>query len=624
MTTNNTNRWMTIPEGFSAPEMVWFKLETTVDKDGILNFEFSADETCQIFLDGKLAACGPGHSAENYWLKQKCSLTASPGKHLLTARVLALGKFSAQNQLSVRNGFYCTLEGDWQCQRAEDISYAAPWPDWGAYARLSIGEKYNFAAQSGEGSWMPVEYYDDPRELYDSMLPQLIREEVVPQSISDGVITFADYECLWSTWHFSGTGTISISWHETGYLTGVFNHHNLKGEKGRRDGKFFVGDPDTFSVNGKCSFTDIQWRAGRYAKITCTGTAKVEKMEFRHTGYPFDYTFDMDDIPEKYRPAMQMAKRTLESCSHDLFMDCPYYERLMYIGDARIEALCAYAAADDSVIARKALKLFSLSQMKDGAILSRYPAKVEQMIPSFVEIFILSLHDFMMWTNDREFVLEILPAARSAADYLISCRKEDGLLYPPGWNFIDWQWPLRGIPYGSENGTNSILNLLAALALRQLARLEEYCGCEDNAASRIQQSDELFQYVQEIYFDQTTGLFADDTEHKFYSEHAQVLAMLIRDLPDLWDKMKNVQKMTTCGIYFSNYYLEAARLYNRIGEFENRMERWCELTDLGLKTLPEEFTMPRSDCHAWSSHILYHWLCHNGKAVPKCRMNFKY
>ena len=37
-----------------------------------------------------------------------------------------------------------------------------------------------------------------------------------------------------------------------------------------------------------------------------------------------------------------------------------------------------------------------------------------------------------------------------------------------------------------------------------------------------------------------------------------------------------------------------------------RLEQWYELENLGLKTLPEEFCFPRSDCHAWSSHILYH------------------
>lgn len=615
---------MTVPGGFNTPEMAWFKLETCVDETGVLEFEFSADETCQIFLDGVLAAYGPGHSAAKYWLKQKCSLKTSPGKHLLTVRVLALGKFSAQNQISVRNGFYCTLQGNWRCQKVSYITYAAPWPDWGVYARFKTGENFNYAAGSGAGEWMPVEYFDDTRTLHDSMLPQLIHGTVTPESVTDGLVKFDDYECLWSTWHFSGKGTVSIRWCETGYLSRVFSHHNLKGEKGRRDGKFFIGNPDTFTIDGECSFTDIQWRAGRYAQISCTGSAKVEKMEFRRTGYPFAYTFEMNDIPEKYRPAMQMAKRTLECCSHDLFMDCPYYERLMYIGDARMEALCTYAAANNSVIARKALKLFAMSQQENGTILSRFPAKVEQMIPSFVEIFILMLHDFMMWNDDRDFVQEILPAARKAADYLISCRKDDGLLYPPGWNFIDWIWPQRGIPYGSDCGTNSIINLLAVLALKQLARLEEYCNCDDAAALRMQQSEELFKTTQEIYFDKDTGLFSDDKEHKFYSEHAQVLAMLSHDLPDLWDNMPKIPKLTACGIYFSSYYLEAARLYGKTELFEKRMEQWCDLAELGLKTLPEEFTMPRSDCHAWGSHILYHWLCLAGKAEPKCKMDFKY
>ena len=56
------------------------------------------------------------------------------------------------------------------------------------------------------------------------------------------------------------------------------------------------------------------------------------------------------------------------------------------------------------------------------------------------------------------------------------------------------------------------------------------------------------------------------------------------------------------------HYLEACRRCGLDGLAEKRISKWKALQDEGLTTLPEEFQNPRSDCHAWSSHILYHFI----------------
>lgn len=63
--------------------------------------------------------------------------------------------------------------------------------------------------------------------------------------------------------------------------------------------------------------------------------------------------------------------------------------------------------------------------------------------------------------------------------------------------------------------------------------------------------------------------------------------------------------LTQCSIYFSYYYLSACRQFGLNDLLEKRLDRWRVLADEGLTTFPEEFDNPRSDCHAWSSHILY-------------------
>ena len=599
-------QWMRLP---GKSRIALFRTEVDLPESGILEFEYTADEKCQWFADGGLVAGGPELGTPEWWYKGKVKLQLTPGRHVLTARVLAFGTEAAANQLSVRPGFACSLPGPWLCREMTGLTYEKAWPDWGSLPRVHVSSEYDPDWIQGKGGgWTVPGFYEDGRELHEPTLPPLLGNEVTDYVCENGLIRFSDYECVWPTWEFSGQGTVSIRWGETGYLNSSFNPHNLKGEKGRRDGSFRVGNFDVFEVNGKLKFTDLQWRAGRYAEIRCTGTARVEKMVFRRHGYPYRFRFNYEAMPERWRGALNLAARTLECCSHDSFMDCPFYERLMYIGDARIEALCAYTAADDDLLARKALRFFALSQKSSGAILSRYPAKVEQMIPSFVAIFILMLHDFMIHRCEVGFVREMLPAARKAADYLLHSKKEDGLLYPEGWNFIDWQWPNHGIPYGSECGTNSILNLLSVLALKNIAELEHFAGMSELENHYRTESENLFQKVSEIYYVPEKQLFADDKEHRFYSEHAQVLAMLSHSLPQLWDGLRLAGRVTSCGIYFSHYYLDACRKYGKKELFNARLEQWCELENLGLKTLPEEFNFPRSDCHAWSAHILYHCL----------------
>lgn len=97
--------------------------------------------------------------------------------------------------------------------------------------------------------------------------------------------------------------------------------------------------------------------------------------------------------------------------------------------------------------------------------------------------------------------------------------------------------------------------------------------------------------------------FAEDEAHTSFSEHAQVLAVLSENLPDYAPDLPGA---VPCSVSFSYYYLEAVRKLRRGDLFRKRLARWFEADRTGLFTLPENFDNPRSDCHAWSSHILHH------------------
>ncbi|MCK4982730.1 MAG: hypothetical protein KAS17_07380, partial [Victivallaceae bacterium] len=101
--------------------------------------------------------------------------------------------------------------------------------------------------------------------------------------------------------------------------------------------------------------------------------------------------------------------RTMEMCSHETYMDCPYYEQLMYVGDTRLEVLVNYVMTSDDRLPRKALKCFDWSRMTSGLTRSRYPCRYVNLIPPFSLWWICMTHDYFMWRDDPDFVRSLLP-----------------------------------------------------------------------------------------------------------------------------------------------------------------------------------------------------------------------
>jgi len=595
--------------GVETPARIAFRLQFQIkEKENFLDFDWSADETARIFLDGERLTEGPTPGTPERWNLEHAKINLKTGPHTLVAIITIFGNMAQAACMSIQPGFYCSLPGNWEAKVIQGCVYTAPWPDWGNMPRIHTTAEFEPGIEAGDGTnWFPVSFREDARFLEKDTLPPQKYLPVTAWQQKGDVVHFDDYFCVWSEYRFSGTGTIRLRWSETPYLMPWFNISDLKSDKGRRDGSFFFGEWDEFTLNGRpFRWFDPQWRAGRYLEIQCTGTAHVDEMRFFETGYQYPSPPALPkSLPEKYRKLYSMALRTLECCSHETFMDCPFYERMQYIGDARIEALCAYAAFGDWQLPYHALRQYADSQQQDGSIPARYPARVYQRIPIFVMNFPMMLYDFALWNPDRkDQVLELLPAVRRAAEYLAGCVKK-GLLQLPGWNFVDWEWRDRGMPNSDPDGSSSILNLFAALAFRRIAQLENWIG--NDGARFAELAESLYSEARRSFYDPVTKAFADNSTHKSYSEHAQVLAYLFRPESELIDFCIKTRCMTRCGIFFSFYYFEMCYAAGRRDLFTERLQKYIALTELGLCTLPEEFLMPRSDCHAWSSHFLYHF-----------------
>ena len=199
-------RWMWMKNGKTAPAVL-FRCEFDSDGNSETVFDYSADENCQLFVDGKIVSYGVETGSPERWYFDRFRKKFARGKHVLTARVWVSGKSNKAPayQLSVRNGFYCTLPGKWECRKMSGITFQTPWPDWGSFPRFHANKDYSDRQLAGIGkNWEEVEYFEDDRPLFPPELPPQ-RDELCKKFHFDGEkFIFDDYVCVNCEYHFSG------------------------------------------------------------------------------------------------------------------------------------------------------------------------------------------------------------------------------------------------------------------------------------------------------------------------------------------------------------------------------------------------------------------------------------
>ncbi len=624
--------WMQVNEPISPPFWVVYRNIFKLEKAETLQFIYSADERVQIFCDNERIADGPHRGTIQQWFCNRVEIALTPGIHILTARVYALGpELTAYGQMSIRHGFMLKEESDllnpeWYYQVANDCCFESSKTDWGSYAHILTGSNFNHQILEGiGGEWMPVSTFEDSRNLKMSELPQMKYDEIYNFERVGNIFLFDDYVCVYGDYEFSGTGTVRLRWAEPGCEPSELNEDFMQGCKPGDSVKYFSGSGDQLTVAGeKIRWRDYWWHAGRTLEITLTGDVKIESSRFYHTGYPYSIKRDLNVAgDERLTRLLKRSWHTLEMCSFETMMDCPYYEQLQYIGDCRIDVLNIYELCDDTRLVEKTLRQFAEGQYLSGAIACRYPSKdfagyVPQPgeyyrihIPSFTAIYIQMLHDFAKLRKNDDLVRSLMPVLRKASAYLEKSIGDDGLLHTPGWNFIDWlpKWD-AGFPPECRQGEGCTLNMIYVLTLKDLADLERHFGNELKAREVEKLLGKLSKAIYDTYYDKTKGCFSENKSKTYFSEHAQVFALLtfgdtsvIRSLHE--------DALDECGIAFSFYYLEACRIYRLDDLFRKRQEKYLATADAPqLRTMPELFLNKwwlRSDCHAWGTHCIYHY-----------------
>ncbi|MBE7465233.1 MAG: alpha-L-rhamnosidase N-terminal domain-containing protein [Planctomycetes bacterium] len=374
---------------------------------------------------------------------------------------------------------------------------------------------------------------------------------------------------------------------------------------------------------GAFVYEPFHWRTFWFVKLIVEAgpeAVTVADCAYRFTAYPQTLQAAFQASDPDLEKLFALSWRTLELCSHETYEDCPYYEQLHYIYDARLEALQGYALANDRELPRRTIRLFRDSMRSDGLVHCRVPSRRRQIIPFFALHWVMTVEEFWRWwgAEERAFVRGNLLAVDGVLHWFREQLREDDFTGPlPFWNPVNGGGP--GLNAAAKLGGSTYMTGLFVWALEAAVRLHEEAGIPDDAARWRKLAARLRLAIRENAWCEREGLFleapgAEGPTAASISQHTQVQAILsgaataeqtARILKRLTSDPALAQTVTS-NTFDLCRALEAAGAY---GAFHDPvLKPWREMIAKRMSTLWETDSDGRSDCHAWTSWVAYDFL----------------
>jgi alpha-L-rhamnosidase len=643
----------------------------------------SADNQFLFFVDQQRVGTGPARGDLANWRFETYDLAPllHQGRNVLAATVWNFGTHSAVAQVSDRVGFL--LQGDGEAERVVDtnegwdveeekgqgispeprvlpkVSYFAAEPperlngtefDWSWNLDPQKNQGTRWAKAVGIGPAVPrgslVQYTS--WQLVPDLLPPMSMELVstgkvvraagieIPASFPDRPFVvpahtkasvLLDASRLVTAYPeltvSDGAGaSIRIT-----YAEALYDANENKGNRNEIAGKHIIGLSDQFLPDGPMrTYLPLTWKTWRYLQLDVTTgeqALQVEGLRAWFTAFPFEERADFDSDDPSLKSIWEVGWRTARLDAHDTYMDTPYWERLQYIGDTRIQALISYTVAGDDRLARQAIQAFNDSRIPDGITLSRYPTSLTQYIPTFSLLWVGMVHDSWMYRDDPNFVRAQLAGTRTVLDWFLQRRRPDGLLAKlPWWEFADWAEDFDfGVPPEDADGGSTIISLQFIEALRYAAELEVAFGDGRRAAAYRDAAANASGGLRTRCWNEKYGLLADTPAQKHFSQHTNILGVWLDVIPQEQQKavLRKILSKSDSGFkidgelpplslatFYFRFYLARAIDHAGMGdEYVRLLRPWRNMLALGLTTWAEKGEPTRSDSHAWSAHPNY-------------------
>lgn len=629
----------------------------------------SADSRYKLYVDGKFVVGGPASSDDMHWNYETIDLAPflTKGKNVLTALVWHFGQYTPQAQVGETIAFLMQGQG----KNEELINTDSTWKVLVSKAYHALPVSPGVATDIGSGEFVDFNAYpagwqstdfDDRAwpfaqlrgKAYDAYsvrnnngkllaprsIPFMSRDSVRLKALrkNTGRATYQRFPAQRETIFIPANTAVTMLLDQgelinaypvlmfgggkgaeitLTYAEALYDKNGLKGNRNEVDERVIKGFQDKIIGSGQemQQFETLWWRTYRYVQVHIkTKENPLELLDFYgiKTGYPFQLRAKFSSDNPLLDQLLTIGWRTATLCASDTYMDCPYYERLQYAGDTRIQGLVSIYNSGDSRLLRRAIEQLNNSRNAAGLTQSRYPTRHYQYIPPFSLVWIGMVYDYWMYCDDSSFVRRMLPGIQQTLSFFENYQRADGTLQRlPFWSFTDWVdkpgWDF-GVPPIDKQGNSSILDLQLLLAIQYARKITAFMGLPDQALNYEKQEIRLKKGILSKYWVESKGLLADDAAHRYFSQHANTLAVLTdlvapeRRVP----MMKQILQDSTlaqASIYFRYYVHAALQKAGMAGQYLDQLSIWYRQMQAGLTTWAEisDVSLSRSDCHAWGA-----------------------
>lgn len=370
-------------------------------------------------------------------------------------------------------------------------------------------------------------------------------------------------------------------------------------------------------------FTSLKRRAGQYWFVTLRNqktpveikavrliesTAAVQTVEVFKSSDPA-----VDRI-------WKISERTLQLCMEDTFTDCPLYEQTLWIGDARNEALYAFAAYGNYDVSARSLELGAQSLEKFPMVGCQVPSSWDCLLPAWSFLWGMHVWEHYFYSGDKRLLKKLWPDVLKNLAGSEQFMDSNGLFSGTLWNLLEWA------PLDHAHATVLHNSMLLVSALKAAENCAEVLK-DDEALKKLRVRRGKLIHAINVWWDESKqsypdALLEDGTPSSKTCQHTSMLAIMC-DIasskvwrPALNNLLNPPKGMTTVGAPFAMQFMYEA--LEKAGEFDALLNsirtKFQPMIDAGASTVWEMFAgsdfdthgfPTRSHCHAWSSSPIY-------------------
>jgi alpha-L-rhamnosidase len=372
----------------------------------------------------------------------------------------------------------------------------------------------------------------------------------------------------------------------------------------------FEGFEDVLFPDGRVwQWRPHHWRAAKFVRLrirTAAEPLKITGFCYEPEHYPLQVAEELRCSDRRIEDISRINFHTLLLGMHETFTDCPYYEQLQYIGDSSLNAQVAMLGAGDYAATRQLLLHFDWSRVPEGWTQSRYPSRIEGIIPAQSLDWVAAIHSFALMCGDLSTVREVWPGACVVLDAYHRHLGPSGLPeHLPFWNWIDWcpGWK-RGVPPGAEDGPVLSHAAKLGMALQQAIAVAGWLGETDDAARLRDRYERLRTNARAAFWN--GAFFAENTRDPGYGSRLGNAYAVLAGFPEPGEReglnaLLATDTLADCS--FFGYYFVRQALWETGGcDLQRELQPWLAMLGLGLTTWAEDTVFWRSLCHGWSAN----------------------